>query len=263
MKQRSICLLLLGTFMATSICAVTLGGQPAQKSGSPAAAAQTTPAQDPIHAEKLFRQMEDLLVKAKTLDVSFDVNMAGAIKGKLKGTLVLTAGNKSRLEIVGDLAGQPIKILVVSDGTKMTTTSTDGATTPIRDTPKEHNEAYKLFVARSGVFCAIFFLAENVQPGQKPKEFKPNEQLRVSNFRLGMIEKLGERDARMVQHDLVGRVAKEPFAVTVWLDVKTKLPLKRVVSVKQEGLAMTVSVTYSKLTLDEKVDEKQFDLPKP
>jgi hypothetical protein len=51
---------------------------------------------------------------------------------------------------------------------------------------------------------------------------------------------------------LLGRVAKEPFAVSVWLDAKTGMPLRRVIRINP---AMTLTETYSKLILDEHADK--------
>lgn len=51
--------------------------------------------------------------------------------------------------------------------------------------------------------------------------------------------------------------------VTVWLDAKSKLPLKREITMKHDNRAITLTETYSTLALDEKVDEQRFELPKP
>ncbi len=52
------------------------------------------------------------------------------------------------------------------------------------------------------------------------------------------------------------------MSVALWLDVKTGLPVKRIVTAGVAGERMTVTETYGKFTLDEKVDVKKFDLPR-
>jgi len=66
----------------------------------------------------------------------------------------------------------------------------------------------------------------------------------------------------VVRHTLTSRTFKEPLAVTLWIDAKTDLPVKRIVAFEQAGLTGTLTETYSDLTLDQKVDDKQFDLTK-
>lgn len=222
---------------------------------------------DTVTPTQLFRQMETAIVKATTAEVTFEGNLAGVTRGRLKGSLLIATGNKYRLSIEGDLvlgpAGkQPVKVLMVSDGKKSTTASL-GPNTPLQvmDTPKNLDAETRLFLARAGVLGPMFLLAENVQPGQKPREFKAEEQLRVSDLSFGKVETIGGREARVLHHNLHNRLYKKPHAVTVWLDVKTHLPLKRIVSMKQDELAMTVTETYSKLSLNEPIEEKRFELP--
>ena len=56
--------------------------------------------------------------------------------------------------------------------------------------------------------------------------------------------------------------AEEPMAVTVWIDVKTNLPLKRVIAANEGTETITVTVTYTRIALDAKIDDKEFQLPK-
>jgi hypothetical protein len=52
------------------------------------------------------------------------------------------------------------------------------------------------------------------------------------------------------------------LSVALWLDLKTGLPIKRTVNEEIAGEKKTVAETYRKLTLDEKVGVKKFDVPK-
>jgi len=255
MTRRAILLPALAA-VAAVVWAVPSSG----RSGSPAA--------DP-DAETLFRRMEEVLVKAKTLSVSFDGTFEGTIRGRLNGALVCSTGNKSREEIEGDLAfgrgaKKPVAIRMISDGTKMATTTGLGVNPydQTLDVPKHLAAAHRLFLARAGVICPTYLLAEHVRPGEAPPDRAPEEYVRVGEFRLGGVEKVGGREARVVRHTLTSRTFKEPLAVTLWIDAKTDLPVKRIVAFEQAGLTGTLTETYSDLTLDQKVDDKQFDLTK-
>ena len=50
--------------------------------------------------------------------------------------------------------------------------------------------------------------------------------------------------------------------MTVWIDTKTNLPVKRVTEVTEGDTKMTMTETIKKFKLDEKVDPKTFELPK-
>ncbi len=43
---------------------------------------------------------------------------------------------------------------------------------------------------------------------------------------------------------------------------KTNLPLKRIMTTKVDKDTLTITETWSKLTLDPKIDAKKFELPK-
>lgn len=223
---------------------------------------------DAREAEKVFRRMEVAVMKATTIDVAFDVTLEGVFQGTLKGNLVFKTKNKTRLEFNGDFAvggadKKPFKMLMISDGAKMLMTTLGPNPEPqISETMKELGEMQKVMMVRSGIACPIFMLAENIQPGQKPREFNADEQLKVVAFKFDKDEKVGERAARVLQYNLVNRNFTDPLGVSLWLDAQTNLPLKRVVTVMQSGQAMTLREIYSKITLNGKVDEKGFALPK-
>lgn len=238
-------------------------------------------------AEELFRQMEKQCVQAKAIDVAFDGELEGTFAGKLTGRWTYAIGNRFRLELEGKLAigpiklrgdfehipatvlaigpndQQPIKLLMVSDGKKATTASLDPKTpAQIGDASQTLDNDARLMLARAGVLGPMFLLAENVPAGKKPPEFDADKQLRVSDFRMGENEKLQEQNALIIHHKLHNRIHKKPLEVTVWLDAETKLPTKRILKVAEENRTITLTETYTSLTLDGKVDEQRFQLPK-
>lgn len=152
---------------------------------------------------------------------------------------------------------------MVSDGKKATTASLDPNTpAQIGDASQTLDAEARLMLARAGVLGPMFLLSENVRPGQKPPEFKPDEQLRVSDFHMGENNKLQEQDALIIHHKLHNRIHKNPLEVTVWLDAGTKLPTKRILKVAEDNRTITLTETYTSLTRDGKVDEQRFQLPK-
>lgn len=267
MTRRHLYLLSVGTLAVVST--LPANGRPAHPPRPPAAAAPALPTAEPDDAEKLFRRMEAKLVAATTLAVTVEGVFEGTFRGTLKGTLVCAGGNKSREELDGDLAfgpgdRKPVKMRMVSDGTKLATGTAVGADPQkqVLDAPTQLGAAQRLFLARAGVVAPPFLLAVSARPGEKPPDLKPDEHVKVGDFRLGGVEAVGGRDARVLHHSLTGQAFKESLAVTVWVDAKTDLPLKRVIAVKQGGLDLTLTETYSNLALVERIDAKQFEFPK-
>ena len=218
------------------------------------------PGEDPNEGHKAFQSLESALSKAKTLSFTFEAAIDPGPGAKFSGSVAAAGGNKAHLELSGESQGKPGKMVMVSDGTKMRITNT-GQNPQSQDTPKKLDDMIRAMVARSGVLLPIF-MVEPVQDGQKPKEFNVDEQLKVSDFKLGTKAKVGDREAQVLEYKLTARLAKEPFAVTVWLDPKTNLPLKRTITGDPGGQKMTISETYDKVALDEKIDEKKFEVPK-
>ncbi len=216
------------------------------------------PAAEPNEAEKLFRDMEKKITSAKTLECDFETTMEGGPGFKLggKGSLTLAEGNKCHIEGSIDENGKVIKGMFTSDGKSMQGVQ-DGKVQPKMDTPKEFEAAIRAAISRTGVFVLGF---QPLDLGEK--EFKIDEAFKVSDFKLGKKEKIGEREAQEIQYALNVKGPKEPLAVSVWLDTKTNLPLKRVMTATMGTEKFTFTETCPKLILDPKIDAKKFELPK-
>ena len=196
--------------------------------------------------------MEEKLAKAKTLECVFDVKNDTL---SYRGFLFLAEGNRARLEINEATKGRPMRVLMVSDGTRLSGQD-NGMTHPkLENTPKNLNAEILTWVARPGVF-----LPQAPLPDVKADDAK--DRFRVSDFTLGSKEKVGTREAQRLGYQLTVKGQNAPFSVIVWLDLKTGLPVKRMVTSRAGGAEMTVVEPYGKLTLDEKADAKKFDLPK-
>jgi uncharacterized protein (TIGR03067 family) len=203
-------------------------------------------------AENLFRAMEEGLTRAKTLECDFDVKIDTL---SYKGSLLLAEGNKVRLEINEATKGRPMRVLIVSDGTRLSYQDNGMPHAKIEDAPKNLNAKILTWVARPGVF-----LPQAPLPDVKADDAK--DRFRVSGFKLGTKEKVGEREAQRLDYQLAVKGLNDPLSVALWLDVKTGLPVKRIVTEAVAGEKMRVTEIYGKLKLGEKVDARKFDLPK-
>ncbi|HBI45495.1 MAG TPA: hypothetical protein DDY78_21965 [Planctomycetales bacterium] len=192
------------------------------------------------------------MARAKTLQCHFRVKV-GTLS--YEGSLFLAEGKKARLAINEATNGRPMRLLTVSDGVRLSYQDNGMPQPKFEDAPKNLNADILIWVARPGVF-----LPQAPLPDVKTDDAK--DRFRVSSFTLGDKEKVGERETQRLEYQLTVKGQDEPLSVVIWLDPKTGLPIKRLVTSRTGGQQTTVVETYEKLTLDEKVDVKKFDLPK-
>jgi outer membrane lipoprotein-sorting protein len=181
------------------------------------------------------------------------------IKGTVKATIYATQGNKSRMEIDFDIDGKADKLLFLTDGKARYTKQGDKGT--LDPNPKKAEQEGKLVpgtIARIGITGAML-MARSVKPGEE-KEVDLDKDAPVTNFELGAKEMVGDKTAQVVTYklDFDGTSAK----MSVWIDTKTQLPLKRVVAVDQDGQMHRITETYSTFAIDPKLDPKLFEIPK-
>jgi hypothetical protein len=213
---------------------------------------------DKANAQRLFQQMEAKLDKAKTLRLSFDSKFetdSPPFKGwKLKGTVGLM-GNKSRAELDGGTpGGEPFKVMTISDGVQ--TVDIQGSNRKTRPAPKVRVSNLLTILTRPGFMIMITPLPP--EPFANP-DFDLKEGFSVSAFKLGPKERIGERETRRVDYTLAVKGNEGTFPVSVWIDLKTALPVKR--QVRADAAKVWYSETYE-VTLDGKLDPKIFELPK-
>src|SRR5262245_18907747 len=215
----------------------------------------------PDSPDAVFKRMEQPILKCKTFKADVEVAVGPGNDNKLKGRLLVAQGNKMRLELDGSIKGKPGKMAMVSDGTKM---RMSGDTGPGKDqeTPKQLSEIALASVTRSGVFVPIFLLVEVAEPGKKPEPFDFDKQFSFSDIKLGKKESVSGKEAQALDYKLTTKAAKEPLAVTVWIDVETNQPVKRVITLKEGAETFTITETYAHAVLDDKIDDKEFQLPK-
>ncbi len=217
------------------------------------------PASDQVRqneAEKLFRDMEKKIQAAKAFRIAFTVEIKDDAKeraDRFKGSLLLTNGNKARM-IISEVRGQTRKWELVSDGKQV---RSEGATSA---TPKNFHGLASILVSRLGVFPTFPVIPFAIAQADKVGKFE-GSKLDAWGFKAGAAEKIGGRDAKVVRFKVGEKGDRDAAAVTVWIDSKTLLPLKRVV-VANPRSAQIVTEIYKQFTLDLKVGARTFELPK-
>jgi hypothetical protein len=220
------------------------------------------PAQGGDEAKKLFEAMEARLTKAKNVSLSYSVELE--VDGKkllaLKGSLTFAEGDRVCLDAEGNVFGRDAKLTLISNGKRLRSTSTAELKGQPKEvpTPKNLTGALARLVSRSGIFLGI----ENLDVDRdQERELKPGELFPVSDLKLGGKEKVEGREARVLTYKIVGPRNKAGD-VTLWVDLLTRLPLKHVVipsEGKEKGRLVEI---YTSIKIDEKLDPKQFELPK-
>jgi outer membrane lipoprotein-sorting protein len=203
-------------------------------------------------AEKLYRAMEKKILAAESLVVGF--NSQNTVDGErftVKGTIYVAAGNKTRLDLESELFQLGGKTLIV----------TNGESKYAKVGPLVFHEGP--FPPKGEVLLAIIarFSASNAAMEQRIATADLDKDFPVKNFKLGVKEFVGVREAQVVQYLLQDKKTGDLAEVTVWIDTKTQLPLKRTIAGKKDTKVGALTETYSVFTTDSKLDGKLFEVP--
>ena len=90
--------------------------------------------------------------------------------------------------------------------------------------------------------------------------FDVAKELPVRDFKLGPKEKIGGRDAQVVEYTIDFLLG--PARIAVAIDVQSHLPLKSVFVVVVSGKEFIRLVETISVTIDGKIDPKLFEIPK-
>jgi outer membrane lipoprotein-sorting protein len=211
-------------------------------------------------AEKVYRAMEQKVRSAKTLHVEFEGDMDGpGLKGKFKGMMDFALGGKARLELDHDLLGKAEKMLLIADGKATYRKRNDQA----KLNPKPQNleqieKGLPGFMARVGF--PIFVALGGDDSDKKPEPMELDKAFPVQDFKLGAKEKIGARNAQVVNYQI--QFKNTLAKASVWIDTQTQLPLKRTLVLEEAGQTIRVGETYNSYTVDGKLDPKVFEIPK-
>jgi outer membrane lipoprotein-sorting protein len=212
-------------------------------------------------AEKLYAAMEQKLTKAKAykFDFTFDApNELGPVR--VKGTWILAMGNKLKISYEGEARRKPVKLSMsaVADGKEIVLRRDFGQKTKTEiKTPDKLNDRLTGWLNRMGVHAVgntddpLFQLVTFKKLPEVDSKFK------ASDFKLLDPEKIGDRQAKVVEYKLEFDADAPKLTCKVWLDTQTNLPLKREIASRY-----LVREIYSGWELDPKLPEDMFALPK-
>jgi outer membrane lipoprotein-sorting protein len=207
--------------------------------------------------EKLFRAMEKKVRAAKAMQLVCEVEgrlSAGGEQQKIKANQQFAGPNKARIE----LHSGSYNSLFVSDGNMALTREGVRLGEPKKADP-QLNEGLTGTIALGGFMLPRLILR------REAGRFNADTTLLISEFKLGAKERVGTVDAQAVQYSVkFGGLTTGPaekVVVTVWIDPKTQLPLKRKVIVGNQEADYFTEV-YTEFVIDPKLDAKVFELPK-
>jgi outer membrane lipoprotein-sorting protein len=212
-------------------------------------------------AEKLFREVEKKIAEAKSLRVASDIDVKAKREGgTLKSSLALAQGNKFRMTMKGKGGGKELEMEAVSDGNKFHARMSPPDDSKQEEVPKNLHTLVSRAISRTGPVGA-FVIIRLIAPGAS-RELDPEKLFKVRDFKMGEAAKVNGRDAKVLhyQSDIEGQ---ESAKVTLWLDARTLLPLKRVIIPEAKGADLDqITETYTEFTLNPKLEDKTFELPK-
>ncbi len=224
-------------------------------------------------AEKLFRDMEKKILSAKAFEVSFTCRIHELQRRSTRGELLVTQDDKARLKVSGDFGGKRhARFELVSDGKLIRTKGAKLYFSTIGfpavqlggqsewETPKKLHAGLATSLSRAGMALTVFGLPFLGTPDPDAE----GSRMQVYDFRIAPAEKIGEREAKVIHYRYgKGGGGRDDGEVTLWIDAKTLLPLKRSLVVQRsENERLTGTDTYYAFKLDPKIDAKAFELPK-
>jgi hypothetical protein len=221
------------------------------------------PAQGGDEAKKLFEAMEERLAKAKSVNLGFsiEVEVEGKKVAAMKGSLTFASGDQARFEAEGKDEGEGYKVTLTSDGKRMRHIEMAGKKV-IKDrevpTPKNLSAEWAWMLSRPGLSFGFDSLQISTV---REKELNAGELFPISDLKLGVTEKVEGREARVLSYK-VRNFRRKVLDVTLWVDPLTRLPLKRVGLTSEGGMKAHFVELYTGIKIDEKLDPKQFELPK-
>lgn len=215
-------------------------------------------------AEKLFRAVEEKIKAAKAVEVTFEFTAkAKGKEEKFKGSLVFTKDNTARLTMRVPEDGKD-RIEMVSDGKQMKVAYPPEETLAKVEALRTPAVLHKLFgtmVSGPGLLLTYDMLNVPEWFDDRGKYTGPGYwPFRIVDFEAGAATKVGGRDAKVITYRVLDLpLPGADWTITLWIDAKTMLPLKRLIIVEGREARIT---EICNVNLNPKVEAGAFVLPK-
>jgi outer membrane lipoprotein-sorting protein len=215
----------------------------------------------PASGEEVLQEADRVIVDAKTLRIEFEMGqeVGGQTRPMASGVVRLSDRNRFRTEIDYPSDHQPRREVTICDGTVAVrlTGPSPAELKPgkRRAVPPWYVAAVRERLGRGGTFLATELVWQHATD---PKADRPGPELafETGKVALGTPEKVGEVDCWVVEYDL--SVAGLSARSRVWVTPKTGLPVRR----RVEVLGNVFTATHTAFVVDEKMEDKLFELPK-
>jgi outer membrane lipoprotein-sorting protein len=217
----------------------------------------------PADGEQVLADLDKKVTAAKTVRIEFEVNQeSGGLTNLLaSGVVRIDDRNRFRTEIDFHTDGRRGREVTVCDGTTAVrlTGPSPAELKPAgkRAVPPWYTTAVRERLGRGGTFLAVELLAQHATD---PKAARPGAEAAIQTDKAVLgpaAEKINDVECWVVDYELTaggGLTAK----ARVWVDQKTGLPVRR----RLEALGNVFTATHAAFALDEKTDDKLFELPK-
>jgi len=217
----------------------------------------------PADGDQVLQDLDKKITAAKTLRIEFEVYQeSGGLTNLLASGVVRVAGkNRFRTEIDFHGDAQSRHEVTVCDGTtavrRTGPSPAELKESEKRTVPSWYTSAVLDRLGRGGTFLAFELMW---QQAKDPKADRPGGGLAfvTTNVALGTAEKVKETECWVVDYDLAPGDGNPMAKARVWVDQKTGLPVRR----RMEALGSVFTATHSSFAIDEKMDDKLFELPK-
>jgi hypothetical protein len=196
----------------------------------------------PINADlapqAYFDALEQRLLDAESLRVTFHITSEGAVESDLTGTLELPGNGVAKLSADGIFAGDPVSITLAADGITMTGGNNDR--TFNQEQPPHLREALVIGLTRMGLLHNLAVMSAGAPPdraGGGVREWVQINGAKDSDLNAALVD---ERVLNLPIHVSGNHVAD----AMLHCDIKSSLPTRRGQVVRFPGGTMTVVEEY-------------------
>lgn len=205
--------------------------------------------------EAAFQRLEEDLLEAVAVRVSYSITARGTYDASLSGVLLVGEGNALRLEASGSFAGEPVDAVLVSNGTGLSMTV--GGEEILLETPGQLKEAVIIGLTRMGLLHNLARLTGSAPPDHAAGAVA--KWVKVSGFSIADPPEDPPVDGVPVEFGIV--LSQESVGeVIMWLDQRTGLPLLRTQTVHFPEGDMLVTEAYHEVDLEAEPSAAAFSL---